>query len=100
MVKLKSRTIASVHREAETALLATQLLLSMTAAQLSPAATPDSAKISPRRALREFRREFQLVAQPVRRPALGRRLATAVREERPGRRSPKAVARVAPPHPP
>jgi len=91
MVKLKSRTIALVHREAENALLATQLLLAMTAAALPPAAMSDSAKVSPRRAVREFRREFQRLARPPRRPALGRRLAKAVREERPGRRSPKAV---------
>jgi hypothetical protein len=91
MVKLKSRTIVLVHREAETALLATQLLLVTTAAALPPAAMSDSAKVSPRRALREFRREFQRLARPPRRPALGRRLAKALREERLGRRSPKAV---------
>jgi hypothetical protein len=91
MVKLKSRTITMIHREAEIALLATQLLLVTTAARLPLAAMPDSVKVSPRRALREFRREFQQLARPLRRPSLGRRLAKAVREERPRRRSPKAV---------
>lgn len=91
MVKLKSHTIALVHREAENALLATQLLLAMTAAALPPAAMSDSAKVSPRLAVREFRREFQRVAKLRRRPVLGKRLAKALREERPGRCSPKAV---------
>jgi hypothetical protein len=89
MVKLKSRTIALIHREAESALLATQLLLAMTAAALPPTAGP--AKVSPRGAVREFRREFQQIVKERRRPALGKRLAKAVREDRPGRRSPKAV---------
>jgi len=91
MVKLKSRTVALVHREAEASLLATQLLLAMTAAALSPSASASTAKVSPRCAVREFRREFQRVAKPRRRPALGKRLAEAVREDRPGRCSPKAA---------
>lgn len=91
MVKLKSRTVGLVHREAEGSLLATQLLLAMTAAALPPAATADSAKVSPRRAVQEFRREFQHVTRPRRRPPLARRLAQAVREKRPNRRSPKTA---------
>jgi hypothetical protein len=91
MVKLKSHSVALAHREAEISLLATQLLLAMTAAALPPSATASRAKVSPRCAVREFRREFQQVAKPRRRPALGERLAQAVREARPGRCSPKAA---------
>ena len=91
MVKLKSRSVALLHREAECSLLASQLLLAMTAASLRPAATASMAKVSPRCAVREFRREFQHVAKPRRRRALGARLAKAVRAERANRRSPKAV---------
>lgn len=91
MVKLRSRSLALVHREAESSLLATQLLLAMTAAARPSAATPSTAKASPRLALREFRREFQRVAKPRRRPALGARLGQAVREQRLGRHSPKAA---------
>lgn len=86
MFKLKSRTVALIHREAEGSLLATQLLLAMTTSAL-PSAT---SKASPRRAVWELRREFPRIAKPRRRPPLGERLAKAVREERPGRQSPKA----------
>lgn len=91
MVKLKSRTAALIHREAEASLLATQLLLAMTAAALPPSAMAGTVKVSPRCAVREFRREFQHLAKPRRRRALGKRLAQAMREDRPGRRSPKAA---------
>ena len=91
MVKLKSRTVATVHREAEGSLLATQLLLATTAAALPASTTPSTVKVSPRRAIREFRREFQHVAKPRRRPPLGKRLANAIRPQRLSRRSPKAA---------
>jgi Transposase DDE domain len=90
MVKLRSRTVALVHREAEVSLLATQLLLAMTASAL-PAAANESNKVSPRRAVREFRREFQRLIRPRRQRPLGHRLAQAVRDPRPGRSSPKAA---------
>lgn len=72
-------------------MLATQLLLAMTAAALPPSAMAATIKVSPRCAVREFRREFQHVAKPRRRRALGKRLARARREDRPGRRSPKTA---------
>jgi hypothetical protein len=86
MVKLQSRTVASIHREAEGSLLATQLLLAMAAESL-PAST--EAKVSPRRSLREIRREFQRLIGTRRASPLSNRLAQAVREQR-DRRTPKA----------
>jgi len=86
MVKLTSRTVASVHREAEGSLLATQLLLAMTADSL-PATT--DAKVSPRQAVREIRREFQRLIGTRRAPPLSERLAGAQREQR-SRTTPKA----------
>jgi hypothetical protein len=90
MVKLTSRSVSLVHREAEGAMLAAQLLLATTAAQLPAAHSPD-AKASPRRALREFRGEFRCLVSWRRREPLGRRLSRAVRECRPNRTSPKAT---------
>jgi hypothetical protein len=86
MVKLTSRTVASLHREAEGSLLATQLLLAMAAESL-PAST--QAKASPRQAVREIRREFQRLTGRRRVPLLSQRLARAVRERR-ERLTPKA----------
>ena len=90
MVKLTSRTVALVHREAEGSMLAAQLLLATTAMEL-PSAEQTDAKASPRQALREFRREFRYLVPWRRREPLGQRLARAVRERRPGRTSPKAT---------
>lgn len=86
MVKLASRTVAMIHREAEGSLLATQLLLAMAADSL-PAFTV--AKVSPRQAVLEVRREFQRLIGQRRTPPLSSRLARAVREQRP-RTTPKA----------
>lgn len=86
MVKLASRTVGSLHREAEGSLLATQLLLAMTAAALPASA---QAKASPRQAVREIRREFQKLVGRRRVPPLSHRLARAVREQR-ERRTPKS----------
>jgi len=86
MVKLRSRTVALLHREAEGSLLATQLLLAIVAESL-PAAS--EGKVSPRQAVREIRREFQkLTAQRRTRP-LSYRFGRAVREQR-DRITPKA----------
>jgi hypothetical protein len=90
MVKLTSRTVALVHREAEGAMLAAQLLLATTAIEL-PSARQADAKASPRQALREFRRELCYLVPWRRREPLGQRLRRAVRERRPGRTSPKAT---------
>jgi hypothetical protein len=91
MVKLTSRTVRLVHREAEGSLLAAQLLLAVTAAQLPKVSSQEEPKASPRKAVREFRREFQRLAGCPRRKPLGERLAAAVRERRPQRKSPKAA---------
>ena len=86
MVKLRSRTVALLHREAEGSLWATQLLLAIVAESL-PAAS--EGKASPRQAVREIRREFQkLTAQRRTRP-LSYRFGRAVREQR-SRLTPKA----------
>jgi len=86
MVKLTSRTVALIHREAEGSLLATQLLLAMTAQSLPASST---AKASPRQAVLEVRREFQRLIGKRRAPPLSHRLARAVREQR-NRSTPKA----------
>jgi hypothetical protein len=86
LVKLASRTVASIHREAEGSLLAIQLLLAMAAESL-PAST--QAKTSPRQAVREIRREFQKLMEGRRTPPLSRRLSRATREQR-NRLTPKA----------
>ncbi len=90
MVKLASRKVSLVHREAEGSMLAAQLLLAATATEL-PSARQSNAKASPRKALREFRREFRYLVPCRRREPLGQRLARAVREHRPQRTSPKAT---------
>jgi hypothetical protein len=90
MVKLTSRKVSLVHREAEGSMLAAQLLLATTAMKL-PATQLRTAKASPRQALREFRREFRYLVPCRRREPLGLRLSRAVREYRPDRRSPKAT---------
>jgi hypothetical protein len=79
MVKLHSRTVALLHREAEGSLLAAPLLLAMVAESL-PAAS--EGKVSPRQAVREIRWEFQkLIAQRRMRP-LSHCFGRAVREQR------------------
>jgi hypothetical protein len=90
MVKLTSRKVSLVHREAEGSMLAAQLLLATTAMEL-PSTQQLDAKASPRQALREFRREFRYLTPCRRRESLGRRLSRAVREYRPDRTSPKAT---------
>ena len=77
MVKLRSRTVALLHREAEGSLLATQLLPAMVAESL-PAAS--AGKVSPRQAVKEIRREFQKLTVPRRTRPLSYRLGRAVRE--------------------
>ena len=89
-VKLGSRKVSLVHREAEGSMFATQLLLATTAMAIRSAQPPE-AKASPRQALREFRREFGYLVSWRRREPLGQRLSRAVREYRPDRTSPKAT---------
>jgi hypothetical protein len=89
-VKLHSRTVRLVHREAEGSLLAAQLLLAQGARALLPRAAAEgaAAACSPRRVLLAIREELR-AARPRRPKAFGRRLAEARRERR-ERRSAKA----------
>jgi hypothetical protein len=80
-VKLRSRTVALVHREAEGSLLGLQLLLAMGAKALRPAREGESGVVSPRQVLLEVRREIA-AAQGGRRAGLDKRLGRARRERR------------------
>jgi hypothetical protein len=81
-VKLTSRTVRLVHREAEGALLGTQLLLAQGTRALPPRTSRERPRrCSPRAVLREIRRELQAAALR-RRASLSRRLARAQREQR------------------
>jgi len=88
-VKLHSRTVRLVHREAEGSLLATQLLLAQGALALAGAgAARASVACSPRKVLLAVREELQ--AERRRRgPRFGQRLREARREQR-ARRSAEA----------
>jgi hypothetical protein len=86
-VRLSSRTVRLAHREAEGALLATQLLLAQGARALRPRRAAEPA-CSPRKVLLAIRDELRAV-RPRRLKAFGCRLAEARRERR-GRRSAKA----------
>jgi hypothetical protein len=95
-LKFLSRTVRLVHREAELSLLATQILLAHADLALRPAtkatkatkATASEPVISPRRVLREIRRELDATAK--RRVArYGRRLRGCQAESR-KQTSPKA----------
>jgi hypothetical protein len=90
MVKLSSRTVSLAHREAEGSMLAVQLLLAITAAALPRCSAEEAPKGSPRKAVLEFRKEFQHLAACRRRRHFGDRLSQASRERRPGRSSDKA----------
>ena len=87
LVQLQSRTVRLVHREAEGALLAAQLLLAQGAWAMPPAL---EAVASPRQVLLEIRRELAAVPRPRRRGSYRQRLARARRERR-ARHSAKAV---------
>ena len=82
-VKLTARTVRLVHREAEGALLATQVLLAQGARALPQRRTRGTPRrCSPRQVLAEIRRELQAAAGPRRRAAFRNRLASARREKR------------------
>jgi len=89
MVKLSSRTVPLVHREAEGSMLAMQLLLAITATALPRSSAEEAPKGSLRKAVLEFRKEFQHLAGCRRRRHLGHRLSQASRERRSGRTSGK-----------
>jgi hypothetical protein len=63
-LKLTSRTVALVHREAELSLLATQVLLAHADLALRPATATEGPVISPRKVLIEVRKEIEAVAKP------------------------------------
>jgi hypothetical protein len=81
-VKLQSRTVRLLHREAEGSLLATQLLLAQGAWGLRPALRGAAVPCSPRKVLHAIRQEMQRLSAPRGRSKLGERLAQARRERR------------------
>ncbi len=90
-LKLNSRTVALVHREAELSLLATQILLAHADLALRPAiaATIEGPAISARKVLIEVRREIDAAAKPKVKH-YGERLAGCRAESR-RQASPKAT---------
>jgi hypothetical protein len=84
-VKLVSRTVKLVHREAEASLLAVQLLLAQGTQAIPAARSPwdPPAMASPRRVLIEVRREIRDCAKPARRVPFAKRLTNATRDRRP-----------------
>lgn len=86
-VKLLSRTVRLVHREAEASLLGAQLLLAQGTLAMPPRKTaPASAtsvqeRCSPRKVLLEIRQEIKDLAGKRKR-SFGKRLSAACREER------------------
>jgi len=92
-VKLSSRTVRLVHREAEASLLAAQLLLALGTWAVRPRRRPSApehpAGCSPRQVLLAIRAELYERWAGRQRSRYGRRLAQARRERR-QRRSPKS----------
>lgn len=85
-VKLVSRTLRLVHREAEGSLLATQLLLAQGARAVAGGRVgPPTVACSPRQVLLAIRSELQQAAAARRRGRFAEELAAARREERPRR---------------
>jgi hypothetical protein len=102
-VKLVSRTVRLVHREAEGSLLAVQLMLAQAALKLHPCQSlwDEPVMASPRQVLVEIRREIRDACPAPRRAAFTCRLAKATRERR--QRQSNKAARVWPrrkPHKP
>jgi len=91
-VKLMSRTIREVHREAEASMIATQLLLAQGARALPKANAEEEPRVmcSPRKVLLEIRREVSGRLGPRRRGKFSERLKECCRERR-GRSSAKAT---------
>ena len=82
-VKLQSRTVRLVHREAYGSLLAVQLLLAQGAWALVLVGRQPQAVSSPRRVLQEIRRELSGRPGAWQRQSYVERLAQAQRERRP-----------------
>jgi hypothetical protein len=90
-LKLMSRTVREVHREAEASMIATQLLLAQGARALSkPQQEQPRVMCSPRKVLLEIRREIRGQSGSRRREEFSERLKGCCREQR-VRRSPKAI---------
>jgi Transposase DDE domain len=88
-VKLMSRSVRLVHREAEGSMLATQLLLAQGAWGVRPPKQETSVACSARKVLLAIREEIAVLSTPRRRVPFGQRLRGAGRERRCGRRSAK-----------
>jgi hypothetical protein len=91
-MKLMSRTIREVHREAEASMIATQLLLAQGARALPKAKAEEQPRVmcSPRKVLLEIRRELNGHLGSRRRGRFSDRLKQCRREKR-ERSSPKAT---------
>jgi len=87
-LKLSSRTVRLVHREAEVSLLATQLLLAHADLALRPKASAGAAAISPREVLLAIRQELK--GEATRRGGSYRRRLEGCRAEAREQESPKA----------
>jgi len=90
-VKLQSRTVRLVHREAEGSLLAVQLLLAQGVVALQRAGAGSEARVSPRGVLRVIRQEIERGLGPRQYAAYEARLEQARVESR--RRRSKKVRR-------
>lgn len=91
-VKLMSRTVREVHREAEASMIATQLLIAQGARALPKAEAAEEPRVmcSPRKVLLEIRRELHSRLGLRRRGKFSERLQACCREHR-QRSSPKAT---------
>jgi hypothetical protein len=81
-MKLESRTLKLVHREAEGSLLALQLLLAQGALAMPQRADKTKPQASPRKILLEIRQEIRSASTACRRASFAQRLQTAQREQR------------------
>jgi len=81
-MKLESRTIALLHREAEGSMLALQILLAQGALAMPSQAGQPTPQASPRKVLREIRCEILVASASLRRKNFGKRLREAQRERR------------------
>lgn len=81
-MKLESRTIALLHREAEGSMLALQILLAQGALAMPRKAGQATPPASPRKVLLEMRREILAALPSRRRRRFGTRLREAQRERR------------------
>jgi hypothetical protein len=82
-LKMSSRTVRCVHREAEASMIATQLLLAQGALAMPETRGKDESTVcSPRQVLLEIRRELLSGASPQHRQDFEKRLRKCCRERR------------------